>query len=127
MTILMAYYAHNVKAIYERLYIRLSENNASLDAKDPRRGIPFLRELYTNPETRYLKYNTLSQFLFVLLDGMDLYARYPMNDTGYTNIAFLKGPEIRETCSLLGEMVGDLISLVPLVWKRLEILKNRQN
>jgi hypothetical protein len=50
-----------------------------------------------------------------------------MNDTGYTNIAFLKGPEIREACSLLGEMVGDLISLVPLVWKRLEFLKNRQN
>jgi hypothetical protein len=123
----MAFYARNVKVIYERLYIRLSENNPSLDAEDPRWGIPLLCELYMNPETRYLKYNTLSQFLFILLDGMDLYARYPMNDTGYTNIAFLKGPEIREACSLLGEMVGDLISLVPLVWKRLEFLKNRQN
>jgi hypothetical protein len=125
MTDLMAYYARNVKFFYERLYARLSKSDPSLGPERP--GLGVLRELYKDPLTKYLKFNTLSQFLFILLDRMDIYARYPMNDTGYINIAFLKGPEIREACSLLGEMVGDLISLVPLVWNRIEYLIHLSN
>jgi HEPN domain-containing protein len=117
---LMAYYAGNVKVVYERLYARLSENYSPRGAEDPRFGV--LRELYKIPKTKYLKFNTLSQFLFILLDKMDIYSRYPMNDIGYANITFLKEPEIREACSLLGEMVGDLIILVPLVWSKIESL-----
>lgn len=118
---LMAYYASNVKVLYERLYARLSENYSPKGAEDP--GFGVLREVYKIPKTKHLKFNTLSQFLFILLDEMDIYSRYPMNDNGYPNIVFLKEPQIREACSLLGIMVGDLISLVPLVWNKVESLK----
>jgi hypothetical protein len=118
---LMALYAGTVKVLYQRFYTRLGENSLALGAQDPRWGV--LRELYKHPKTRYLKFNTLSQFLFILLDKMDIYARYPMNGIGYTNIGFLKGPEIREACLLLGEMVEDLVSLVPFVWNKIESLK----
>jgi hypothetical protein len=45
-----------------------------------------------------------------------------MDDIENLNIAFLSRPEIERSCTLLGEMVGDLISLVPLVWKKIESL-----
>ena len=117
---LIAYYAFNVKRIYEQLYTRLNEYNPSLGAERPFWGV--LRELHKFPKSKYLKFNILSQFLFIVLDGMDTYARYPTHDTNYTNIAFLKKPEIREACSLLGIMVADLISLVPPGWNKIESL-----
>jgi hypothetical protein len=120
MVDLVAYYALNVKGIYEQLYRRLNEDNPLLGAEHPYWGV--LRELHKFPESKYLKFNTLSQFLFIVLDGMDTYTRYPIHETNYTNIAFLKKPEIREACSLLAIMVADLISLVPLVWNKIEYL-----
>jgi hypothetical protein len=58
---------------------------------------------------------------------MDTYARYPMRDTNYTNIGFLKDPEIKEACSLLDILVADLIRLVPLVWHKIESLTLSHN
>lgn len=69
---LMAYYGGNVKVLYERLYSRLSENHSPIGAEHPYVGV--LRELYKIPKTKYLKFNTLSQFLFILLDEMDVYS-----------------------------------------------------
>jgi hypothetical protein len=60
--------------------------------------------------------------LYIVLDGMDNYARYPMSDTNYTNIGFLKEPEIKEACSLLDIMVTDMVNLVPIEWKKIESL-----
>jgi hypothetical protein len=51
------------------------------------------------------------------------WTRYPMQDVNYNNITFLSRPEIGRAFLLLGEMVGDLISLVPLVWNKIESLK----
>jgi len=119
MTSLIALYTLNVRGIYELFYRRLTEGISSHGA-NPLWGV--LREQYTIPKTRYLKFNTLSQFLFIVLDGMDTYARYPMRDTNYTNIGFLKDPEIKEACSLLDIMVADAIRLVPLVWNKIESL-----
>jgi hypothetical protein len=48
-----------------------------------------------------------------------------MQDVNYNNITFLSRPEIGRACLLLGEMVGDLISLVPLVWNKIESLKKK--
>lgn len=119
MISLIALYTLNVRGIYELFYSRLTEGISSHGA-NPLWGV--LRDLHTIPKTRYLKFNTLSQFLFIVLDGMDTYARYPMSDTNYTNIGFLKDPEMKEACSLLDIMIADLIRLVPLVWNKIESL-----
>jgi hypothetical protein len=119
MTSLIALYTLNVRGIYELFYRRLTEDIPPHGA-NPLWGI--LRELHKIPKTRYLKFNTLSQFLFIVLDGMDNYAQYPMRDTNYTNIGFLKDPEIKEACSLLDIMVTDMVNLVPLMWKKIESL-----
>lgn len=120
MTSLIALYTLNVRGIYELYYRRLTEEGVPSHGANPLWGV--LRELHKIPKTRYLKFNTLSQFLFIVLDGMDTYARYPMRDTNYTNIGFLKDPEIKEACSLLDIMIADLIRLVPLVWNKIESL-----
>jgi hypothetical protein len=46
-----------------------------------------------------------------------------MDDIGNLNIAFLSRPEIRGACLLLGEMVGEFVSLVPLVWNKIYSIK----
>ena len=58
---------------FQRLYATLGENNPSLSAEDPRSGV--LCELYKKSKTKYLRLNRLSQFLFVPLDRMDIYAK----------------------------------------------------
>jgi hypothetical protein len=55
---------------------------------------------------------------------MDLYTRYPMEGANYDNIKFLSRPEIHGACLQLGEMVGELVSPVPLVWNKIESLTN---
>jgi hypothetical protein len=54
---------------------------------------------------------------------MDRYARYPTKDVNYNNIKFLSGPEIYFACLPLGEIVEDIISLVPLILENIESLK----
>ncbi len=107
---LITFYEHHAKDFYRRNYVKLKEE-------------PLLRELYMNPKTKYLKFVTLAQILFPLLDGMDLYVRYPMPSVGYNNVRYLDRLEIRGACLLLGEMVGELVSLAPLVWNKIESLK----
>lgn len=117
MIALIAFYEHNVKRIYE-LYCRLREPSVS---EHP--YLKILREQFKNPVTRYIKFNTLSMYLFSLLDGMENYSRYPMDDVGTNNIKFLSIPEVGTSCKLLKEMVGELVDLVPSVWNRLESVK----
>lgn len=114
-------YESDVKMIYERLYLRLRENTPI--QKGEHEGWEFLRKRYANPMTKYSKIGTLTQYLFLLLDGMDLYTRYPMEDANYNNIKFLSRPEIHGACLKIGEMVGELVNLVPLVWNKIESLK----
>jgi hypothetical protein len=118
---LILYYESDVKFIYERMYLRLKENTPV--QKKEHHGWEFLRKRYANPMTKYSKFGTLTQYLFLLLDGMDLYTRYPMEDANYNNIKFLSRPEIHGACLELGEMVGELVSLVSLVWNKIESLK----
>jgi hypothetical protein len=128
---LIEHYEHNVKAVYEQLYTKLKEDYTKLmeepflGSENARRekGLELLRELCKIPRAKYIKFNILARILFPILDGMDSYARYPMNDIGNNNVAFLNRPEIRGACLLLGEMVEELVSLVPLVWNKIESLK----
>ena len=117
---LIAFYEHNVKFFYERLYARL-KGEPPLNTK--LHGWKIMRELYMNPKTKYLEFITLAQILFSLLDGMDLYARYPMGDIGYKNVRYLDRPEIRRAYLSLGEMVGELVDLTPLVLNKIKCLK----
>jgi hypothetical protein len=117
MTELISNYEGSVKACY-RLYTKLKEES-HFDSE----GLKLLRELFKIPEAKYIKFNTLARILFPILDGMDLHTRYPMDDIGNLNIAFLNKPEIRGACLLLGEMVGELVSLVPLVWNKIDSIK----
>jgi hypothetical protein len=110
-------YQGSVKACY-RLYTKLNEESSSDST-----GLKLLRELFKTPGAEYIKFNTLARILFPILDRMDMYTRYPMDDTGNLNIAFLNKHEIRGSCLLLQEMVGELVSLVPLVWNKIESLK----
>jgi hypothetical protein len=109
MTELISNYEGSVKACY-RLYTKLKEESF-FDSE----GLKILRELYKIPGAKYIKFNTLARILFPILDGMDLYSRYPMDDIGNLNIVFLDRPEIRGACLSLGEMVEELVSLVPSV------------
>jgi hypothetical protein len=118
---LILYYESDVKMIYERLYMRLKKNTPVQIGEHY--GWEILRKSHANPKTRYNKFSTLTQYLFLLLDGMDLYTRYPMEDANYNNIKFLSRPEIHDACLPLGEMVGELVSLIPLVWSKIESLK----
>jgi HEPN domain len=115
---LIAYYENNVKGIHERLFTRLKENTP-IQSGEPT-DWEYLRKRYKNPKTRYGKFAQLTQSLFPLLDGMDIYTRYPMEDVDYNNFMFLSRYEIKEACSLMGEMIEELIDLVPLVWDRIE-------
>ena len=110
--------------IYERLYLRLKENTPVQMGEHY--GWEILRKRHADPKTRYNKFSTLTQCLFLLLDGMDLYTRYPMEGANYNNIKFLSRPEIHGACLQLGEMVGELISLVPLVWNKIECITDHQ-
>jgi hypothetical protein len=109
----------SVRNCYE-VYTKLKEK-PFLGSEHPK--MELLRELHKNPKSKYVKFNTLTRTLFPILDGMDTYARYPMKDVGFNNIAFLRGHEMGPVCLLLGEMVGELISLVPLVWEKIESIK----
>jgi hypothetical protein len=102
---LIAYYKNNVKKIYELFYERLQKNAPV--GRDNHPGWKILRERYANPKTKYSEIGVLTQFLFIVLDGMDLYTRYPMEDVNYNNIKFLSGTEIYFACVSLGEMVGE--------------------
>ncbi|MFZ0357903.1 MAG: hypothetical protein WAL53_07200, partial [Nitrososphaeraceae archaeon] len=62
------------------------------------------------------------QILFFLLEGMDVYTRYPMQDVNYNNVAFLSRSEIHSACLGLEEMIEELISLVPLVWEKIRTM-----
>jgi hypothetical protein len=117
MTELLSNYEGSVKACYS-LYTKLKEESY-FDSE----GLKLLRELFKIPEAKYIKFNTLARILFPILDGMDLYSRYPMDDIGNLNIAFLSRPEISGACLLLGEMVGEFDSLVPLVWNKIYSIK----
>jgi hypothetical protein len=117
---LILYYESDVKVIYEKLYLRLKENTPVRIGEHY--GWEILRKRHADPKTRYNKYSSLTQYLFLLLDRMDLYTRYPMESANYNNIKFLSRPEIHGACLQLGEMVGELVSLVPLVWNKIESL-----
>jgi hypothetical protein len=115
---LISNYESSVRKCH-RLYTKLKER-PFLGSERPE--MELLRELYKNPKSKHIKFNTLTRILFPILEGMDVYTRYPMEDIGYNNIAFLRQPEVRGACLLLGEMVGELIRLVPLVWEKIESL-----
>jgi hypothetical protein len=72
------------------------------------------------PGTKFQKYGKLVWILIPLLQRMDIYTRYPMPSINNTNIAFLNLRENRKLCLLLEKMIGELIELVPVVWKRIE-------
>jgi hypothetical protein len=56
------------------------------------------------------------------IDGLDIYARYPMSQLKYNNIRFLNRAENRQACNLLLEMIFDFLEVVPLVWQKISEL-----
>jgi HEPN domain-containing protein len=119
-TDLIAYYESDVRVIYQRFYLRLKENAPIQNGEHF--GWDFLRKRYADPKTKYGKIGTLTQILFFLLEGMDVYTRYPMQDVNYNNVAFLSRSEIHSACLGLEEMIEELISLVPLVWEKIRTM-----
>jgi hypothetical protein len=116
---LVAFFDHKVKMHYDRFYMRLKEDEPLIRERP---GWKYLLEQFANPNTKYLKYTALARILFPLLDEMDMCTRYPMTTVNNNNIAFLMDPKVKKSCLLLDEMVYDLISLIPLIWKQIESL-----
>lgn len=105
-----------IEAIYYGYYIYFSRktNDKSLDP-----GINYLQEQYSNP---LIRYQSLAWTLSYYLDGLDIYARYPVKELQYNNIKFLNSPENKKSCFLLLEMIIDLVEVVPLVWDKISQL-----
>lgn len=110
---LIPYFNNAINRIYYNYYIQFSgkTKNESIDPK-----IRYLRDQYTNPTS---KYQSLSWLLSSYLDGLEIYARYPIKEHKYNNIKFLNIPENKNACHLLLEMIDDFLDVVPLIWEKI--------
>ena len=81
--------------------------------------INYLHEQYPNPMSRY---QMLAWILSYYLDGLDIYARYPVSILKYNNIRYLNRPENKQACNYLTEMISDFIEVVPSVWQKIDAL-----
>jgi hypothetical protein len=120
MNALIESYSNSVKAIYE------IHSHFEQQLPGENQDLKRVREIIKNPSTKYMEYNMLAMYLFPILDGMETYSRYPMDDVDTNNIKLLSTPEVGTSCVLLKEMVGELVDLVPLVWDRLETLRPKK-
>jgi len=113
---LFPYFNNAIKRIYYKYYFYFSgkTKNTSSDPK-----INYIREQYSNPTSRY---QSLSWILSSYMDGLDIYARYPVGELKYNNIKFLNQSENKQACNYLLEMVYDFIEVVPLVWQKIDQL-----
>lgn len=116
---LIVCFNHIVKHNYNKFYRRMKEEQPFTDT-DP--GWEYLRKQLTTPTTKFLTYGTLAWILSPILEKMDMYTRYPIAHLENNNMKFLADHKNKEACLLLSEMIGDLITLVPIVWKKLESL-----
>jgi HEPN domain-containing protein len=118
---LIPYFNNAINRIYYNYYIHFSgkTTDQSIDPK-----MRYLRDQYANPTSRY---QSLSWLLSTYLDGLDIYARYPINELQYNNIKFLNIPENKNACHLLLEMVGDFLEVIPLVWEKIAQLPHDKN
>jgi HEPN domain-containing protein len=104
-----------ITGIYNRYYIHFSTRIEEIS--DSR--INYLHEQYSNPMSRY---QMLAWILSSHLDGLDIYARYPVVELGYNNIRYLNHPENKQACNYLSEMIFDFIEVVPSVWQKIDEL-----
>lgn len=58
-----------------------------------------------------------------MLDGMDIKARYPLIDFNNNNIKLLMNINNKRALDKIIEMLEELIRLVPVVWKPLDLFK----
>jgi hypothetical protein len=106
---LIPYFNNAIKRTYNEYYIYFSRK---IKDKSSDSRINYLREQYSNPTSRY---QTLSWILSSYMDGLDIYARYPVGERKYNNIKFLNRSENKQACNFLLEMIYDFIQVVPLV------------
>ena len=54
---------------------------------------------------------------------MDMKTRYPQSEFGYKNLESFMTEDNRKPISQLIEMLEELLRLVPVVWKQLDLFK----
>jgi HEPN domain-containing protein len=112
---LIPFFNNAIKRKY-RYYIQFS-GKANYKSSDS--NIKILRQQYSNPTSRY---QMLAWILSFHLDGLDIYARYPMSELEFNNIKYLNLDENKQACNYLSEMISDFIEVVPLVWRKIDDL-----
>jgi hypothetical protein len=113
---LIPFFNNAIKRKYNRYYIQFS---GKTNYKSSDSNIKILRQQYSNPTSRY---QMLAWILSFHLDGLDIYARYPMSELKFNNIKYLNLPENKEACNYLSEMIFDFIEVVPLVRQKIDEL-----
>lgn len=108
-----------ISRFYQNVFLRVNNNSLI----DPNPQITLLKESLKDPSNQYLKYLSLVHMLAVFLDGMDIRARYPLSEFDYNNISLLKEKQNKKAMDQLIEMLDELVSLVPVVWKQLDMFK----
>lgn len=101
----------NYRDFYKRLYV------AKNDIRE--QGWRHLREAFSKPEKKHLRFMTLSWIISPLFMNMDILTRYPdpTQPLNNNNVKLLMDDDDSNACKRLEEMLDDHISLVPLVWK----------
>lgn len=118
---LIVCFNHIVKQNYNKFYRRFKDEQPFIDTHP---GWEYLRKQFATATTKFLRYGTLAWILSPILEKMDMYTRYPIDHLENNNMKFLADHKNKEACLLLSEMIGDLISLVPIVWKKVESLRH---
>lgn len=101
---------------YQRLYV--TKNNTK------ECGWKYLREMYSKPDKKYLKFMTLSWIISPVLKNMNMLTRYPdpIYPLNNNNVTLLMDNNNLQACRRLDEMLEDHMNLVPLVWKAINKL-----
>ena len=71
----------------------------------------------------YLKYLFILNGLAVILNDMDKKTRYPLKEFGYGNLESFMRDDNERPILLLIEMLEELLKLVPIVCKQLDIFE----
>jgi len=112
-----------VEKMYENVYQRVNSIiNGFFDSLDST-SVAINKEL-TDPNKQYLRYIFLLLILSSFLNQMEMYSRYPMNEISNNNITLLKSNRNnKQAIERITIMIGELINLVPTVWKELDFFK----
>jgi hypothetical protein len=76
-----------------------------------------------DPDKKYYWYIFLVMLLSAFLDKLEIYSRYPFSKFSNNNITILNVYQNKFSISRISEMITDLLNLVPLVWKQIDIFR----